>query len=331
MVAVSLQRRWQTSGRSRERLLTGNPVWAAPRSSKQLGEAEETNTQLKALAGGVRSRMAALIRWNKVLSARLQSQVEQLERLNRLRKFVSPQVAEVVIATDEASSLSHRREIAALFCDLRGFTAFSDTAAPESVLEVLRVYHQAMGELIEKFGGTIEHRAGDGIMVIFNAPLPCRDPGMSAVRLAVAMRKRMKALTTKWRKLGYQLGFGIGISLGYATLGTVGCEGRFDYVANGRAVNLASRLCDEASDGQILLSERAYDAVKERITTSYIGELALKGFRQPLKTFDVVELGRRRSLSRRAQGDKRHAANDQKRPSQLDWREWLSEEEIRNY
>lgn len=331
MVAVSLQQRWRMNGRSRERTLAAGPECAAPLSAKRFPEAEETNMQLKAFAGNLRSRMASLIRWNKVLTSRLQSQVEQLERLNRLRKFLSPQVAEVVITSDEESSLSHRREIAALFCDLRGFTAFSETAAPESALRVLRVYHHAMGELIHAFGGTIEHRAGDGIMVIFNAPLPCPNPAMHAVRLAVAMREKMKDLTTEWRKLGYELGFGVGVSLGYATLGMVGCEGRFDYVANGRAVNLASRLSDEAADGQILLSERAYDAVKGRVETVCIGELTLKGFRQPLKTFDVVELRRRRSSTRRTQGDQSHAADHQKRPSQLDWSEWLSEEEIRNY
>lgn len=325
------QQIWQVSGRSRERSFSAGHGCISSLSLRRAREVDETKIQLKAVAGSLRSRVSTLIEWNKALSLRLQSQLEQLERLSRLRKFLSPQVAEVVISSDEQSELSYRREIAALFCDLRGFTSFSDSASPGAVLDVLRDYHQAMGTLIDEFGGTIEHRAGDGIMVIFNAPLPCRDPAMKAVGLAVAMRDRMRGMTKAWRTLGYDLGFGVGVTLGHATLGMVGCEGRFDYVANGRAVNLASRLSDQARDGQILISELAYDAVKERVEVVCIGQLNLKGFRQQVQAFNVVGLICSRASARRPYGDQGHASDDQKRASQLDWSQWLSEEEIRNY
>lgn len=319
------QLRWQVHGRNRGRSLLAGHACLSSFSLRRAREVDDTKIQFKAFARGLSSRISALIEWNKMLSLRLQSQVEQLDRLNRLRKFLSPQVAEVVISSDEQSALSYRREIAALFCDLRGFTAFSDSASPGAVLDVLRDYHQAMGTLIDEFEGTIEHRAGDGIMVIFNAPLPCGDPAMQAVGLAVAMRDRMQEITKAWRKLGYDLGFGVGVSLGHATLGMVGSEGRFDYVANGRAVNLASRLSDQAMDGQILISEMAYDAVKERVEAICIGKLTLKGFRQQVKAFNVVGLTRRRSSTRCPQGDQGHASDNQKRAPQLDWSQWLSE------
>ncbi len=328
---MNTQQRWRANGRSRGRPLAAGHAFSSSLSLRRLRRVDETNIQFKAFAGNLRSRISALIKWNKVLSSRLQAQLEQLERLNRLRKFLSPQVAEVVIASDEESTPSYRREIAAMFCDLRGFTAFSDSASPEAVLEVMRVYHQAMGELIDRYGGTIEHRAGDGIMVIFNAPLPCNDPALQAVQLAVAMRNRMRDLIKNWQKFGYELGFGVGLSLGYATLSMVGSEGRLDYVANGRVVNLAARLSDEAVDGQILLSERAYVAVKERVETRCIGDLVLKGFRQQVKAFNVISLNSRASLSGPAHGDESHTRNDQHGATQLDWSQWLSEEEIGNY
>lgn len=238
----------------------------------------------------------------------------------------------MIVSEENDSKLSsHRREIAALFCDLRGFTAFSDSAPPEAVLNVLRDYHQAMGELIDEFQGTIEHRAGDGIMVIFNAPLPCNDPALQAVQLAVAMRNRMRDLSEDWQKFGYELGFGVGMSLGYAILSMVGSEGRFNYVANGRVVNLASRLSDEAADGQILLSERAYDAVKERVQTDCIGDLTLKGFRQQVKAFNVIILKSETASTSGSHRDEGHARNNKQRATQLDWSQWLPEEEIGDY
>ncbi len=329
---MNLRQRWQNRSRRREHALAAASFWSEPIDSRPLLNAEKPNAALKTIAGNLRAPVDALVKMNQVLASRLQSQMEQLERLRRLRKFVSPQVADVIITGCDNSELSsERREISALFCDLRGFTAFSDSAQPEAVLEVLRVYHQAMGELIDQHGGTIEHRAGDGIMVIFNAPMPCRDPAMQAVRLALAMKKRMCALTKGWKKLGYELGFGVGMSLGYATVGTVGSEGRLDYVANGRVVNLASRLSDEAADGQVLLSERAYDAVRERVDTEFVGELELKGFRQQVKTFNVLGLSRRKRSASSSDGDQGHAGNNQQGAAKLDWSQWLAEEEVGHY
>lgn len=186
------------------------------------------------------------------------------------------------------SPTHHRTLIAILSCDLRGFTAFSEIAEPEEVMKVLQAYHRSMGQLIHAHGGTIDHRAGDGIMVIFNDPLPCDDPAGNAVRLALAMREQMNTLCNAWRRLGHHLGFGVGISLGYATVGVVGYEGRYDYTANGSSVNLAARLADEALDGQILLSQRAQTAIDGAVPTKAVGELELKGFRGPTTVFALL-------------------------------------------
>lgn len=186
------------------------------------------------------------------------------------------------------SPTSHRTLIGILSCDLRGFTAFSETAEPEEVMKVLQAYHQSMGQLIHAHGGTIDHRAGDGIMVIFNDPLPCDDPAGSAVALAIAMRERMNTLCDTWHRLSYHLGFGVGISLGYATVGVVGYEGRYDYTANGSNVNLAARLADEAQDGQILLSQRAHNEIDGAVPTEAVGELELKGFRGLTPVFELL-------------------------------------------
>lgn len=183
---------------------------------------------------------------------------------------------------------SHRTLVAILSCDIRGFTSFSETAEPEEVMKVLQAYHQLMGQLIHAQGGFIDHRAGDGIMVIFNDPLPCRDPAGNAAVLAIAMRERMRTLCEAWRRLGYHLGFGVGVSLGYATVGVVGYEGRYDYTANGASVNLASRLADEARDGQILLSQRAHTEIDASVPTELIGDLKLKGFSGLTTVFELL-------------------------------------------
>jgi len=235
------------------------------------------------------SQAGELASWNRELEKRVTAQVDELERLGRLRRFLSPQVADAVVSTGEESLLgSHRALIATVFCDLRGFTAFCESAEPEEAIEVLQTYHQAMGMLIHEHGGTIDHRAGDGIMVIFNDPLPCEDAAGTALAMAVRMRDRMAALSAEWRKIGHRLGFGVGISLGYATVGMVGFEGRYDYTANGSTVNLAARLCDEAGNGEILLSSRAYSAVEDRIEAAPSEELMLKGFHAPLEVFRVT-------------------------------------------
>ena len=247
--------------------------------------------RIKSLYDQVQAQAAKLSEWSATLETRIEEQVAQLDRLSRLRRFLSPQVADLIVeAGDDSILQSHRREIATLFCDLRGFTAFSETGEPEEVMEVLQRYHETMGRLIYEHDGAIDHRAGDGIMIIFNDPVLCDEPALRAVRLALTMRLAMRPLTEEWRKLGHDLGFGVGVSLGYATLGMVGFEGRYDYTANGSAVNLAARLCDEARDGQILISGRAYATLDGAIEVEPLGSLDLKGFHRPIEAHSVVSL-----------------------------------------
>ena len=247
--------------------------------------------RIKSLYAQIQAQADELVEWNSKLESRVQAQVEELENMGRLKRFLSPQVADLIVSSGDESVLdSHRSQIAALFCDLRGFTAFSETAEPEDVIDVLQTYHEGMGRLIYDYQGTIDHRAGDGIMAIFNDPLPCEEPALQAIRLALAMRDEMQRCAEEWRKLGHDLGFGVGISLGYATLGLVGFEGRYDYCANGSVVNLAARLSDEATDGQILISQRACNAVSEQVETDEVGEMSLKGFANPVRVFDVRAL-----------------------------------------
>ncbi len=242
-------------------------------------------------AAHLEAQSQQLADWNQTLEQRVQEQLVELERIGRLKRFFSPQLAELIVSSGGEKLLeSHRREITVVFCDLRGFTAFSETAEPEEVMGVLREYHTALGTLIFRFEGTLEHFAGDGIMVFFNDPLPCPDPEARAVRMATAMRQQMSELTEKWRRRGYQLGFGVGIAQGYATLGKIGFEGRFDYGAIGTVTNLASRLCSEAQGGQILINQRVYAAVAELVEVEPAGELSLKGFHKPVPTFNVLEL-----------------------------------------
>jgi class 3 adenylate cyclase len=218
-------------------------------------------------------------------------QVAQVERLGRLKGFFSPQLAEVILSpSNEKLLASHRREITVVFCDLRGFTAFSETAEPEEVIGVLAEYHAEMGEEIFRFEGTLERFAGDGLMVFFNDPLPCADPSARAVRMALAMRERAQALAHDWRKRGYQLGFGVGIAQGYATLGAIGFEGRWDYAAIGAVTNLAARLCGEAKPGQILTNRRTLGKVENLVEAESLGAMTLKGFLQPVDTFNILGL-----------------------------------------
>jgi len=188
---------------------------------------------------------------------------------------------------DDTLLESRRGAVTVLFCDMRGFTAFSETVEPEGVMAVLREYHAVLGNLIHQFEGTVERFAGDAIMVLFNAPLPCPDPSERAVRMAVEMRRQVSTLMTKWRSLGHQIGFGIGIAHGYATLGRIGFEGRYDYGAVGSVVNLASRLCAHAKDKQILIDIKVFAAIKLSIETEPAGELTLKGFSRPVRAFNV--------------------------------------------
>jgi class 3 adenylate cyclase len=239
----------------------------------------------------IRALHDELAELNRTLEKRVQEQVAQLDRLGRLRRFFSPQLAELIVAGDTDDPLkSHRREITVVFIDLRGFTAFAETSEPEEVMTVLREYHAEMGRLIMAAEGTLERFTGDGMMIFFNDPVPVPDPAARAVRMAAAMRERIASLTEAWRKRGFDLDFGVGIAQGYATIGAVGFEGRLDYGAIGTVTNLASRLCGEAKPGQILLSQRVAGGVEEIAEVEAVGELALKGFQRPVKAFNVVRL-----------------------------------------
>ena len=226
---------------------------------------------------------------NQQLEQRVTDQVSEIKRMGRLRRFLPPQVADLIVASGAEKQLeSHRREITALFCDLRGFTGFSESSDPEDVMALLREYHAAIGEIINKYGGTLERYAGDGVMVVFNDPIPVENSALQAVLMAIDMRAAIGALIEKWRKLGHDIGFGIGVAHGFATLGTIGFEGRFDYAAIGTVSNVASRLCDEAKPGQILISPRVLVAVETHITVEPLGDFALKGIRRPLMAYNVL-------------------------------------------
>jgi class 3 adenylate cyclase len=234
-------------------------------------------------------RSQEIAKLNQQLEQRVMDQVGEIERMSRLRRFLPPQVADLIVASGTEKQLeSHRREITALFCDLRGFTGFSESSDPEDVMALLRDYHEAIDQIIIKYGGTLERFAGDGVMVIFNDPVPVENPALQAVLMALDMRSAIGALIDRWRKLGHDLGFGIGIAHGFATLGTIGFEGRFDYAAIGTVSNVASRLCDEAKPGQILISPRVLLAVDEAVTVEPVGEFALKGIRRPMMTYNVI-------------------------------------------
>jgi adenylate cyclase len=226
---------------------------------------------------------------NRDLEARVAVQVSQLERLSRLKRFFSPALAEAIVTGGADDPLkSHRREIVVVFVDLRGFTAFAETAEPEEVMSVLREYHAAMGEAVLAHEGTLERFTGDGMMIFFNDPVPVADPQARAVRMALAMRGTVEALTARWRKLGHELDFGVGIAQGYATLGAIGFEGRWDYGAIGTVTNLAARLCGEARPGQILVPRRLVGALDTLIDVEPVGELSLKGFAKPVTAFNVL-------------------------------------------
>lgn len=235
----------------------------------------------------VQAQAADLANWNQTLARRVEEQVAEIERIGRLKRFLAPQVAQLISSGDERVLESHRREVTIVFCDLRDFTPFSETAEPEEVITVLREYHKTLGALIDKFEGTIERFAGDGLLVLFNDPLPCADPSARAVRMAVEMCEQVAKLAARWRSQGHELGFGIGIAHGYATLGCVGFEGRFQYSATGTVPNLASRLCDQARNGQILVDAKVHAQVKGLAEMESVGESSLKGFHRPVKVFNV--------------------------------------------
>ena len=263
-------------------------VLARTESQLALKRARE---EIQRLAARLEDQAAQLADWNRTLEQRVAEQVAELERVGRLKGFFSPQLADLILAGGAEDPLkSHRREVTVVFVDLRGFTAFSEITEPEEVMRVLNEYHAGMGKLILAYEATLEHFAGDGIMVFLNDPVPVPNPAERAVRMALEMRDCLEILTRTWRKQGIELGFGIGIAHGYATMGAIGFEGRWQYGVIGTVANLASRLCDEARGGQILLSQRVYAQVEELVEAEPVGELTLKGLHRPVTTYNVLRL-----------------------------------------
>jgi adenylate cyclase len=258
-------------------------------NARLLRELRESYRLVQQQATKLEAQSEELSKLNQQLEARVADQVGEIERMGRLRRFLPPQVADLIVASGTEKQLeSHRREITALFCDLRGFTGFSESSDPEDVMALLAEYHAAIGTTINKYSGTLERYAGDGVMVIFNDPVPVENPALQAVLMALDMRSAIEALMEKWRLLGHDIGFGIGIAHGFATLGTIGFEGRRDYAAIGTVSNVASRLCDEAKPGQILISARVLLAVDKAVTVEPVGEFELKGIRRPMAAFNVL-------------------------------------------
>jgi class 3 adenylate cyclase len=242
--------------------------------------------RIKSLYDEVQRQKAELAQWNRRLEQRVADDVEQLERVGRLKRFFSPQLAEAIVGGGAADPLqSHRREITVVFLDLRGFTAFTETADPEEVMGVLAEYHAAMGRLILAHEGTLERFTGDGIMVFFNDPQPVADPAARAARMALAMQREVAGLAAGWARRGYELAMGIGIAQGFATIGRIGFEGRIDYGAIGTVTNLAARLCGEARGGDILVAQRVMAALEGSFALEPAGELVLKGFHRPVPAF----------------------------------------------
>ena len=240
------------------------------------------------LLGELRQRTDEVAELNRGLEARVAEQVEELGRVGRLKRFLAPQLAELIVSQgDEKILQSHRREIVVVFCDLRGYTAFTETSEPEEVLDFLREYHGALGPLVSQFEGTLDQFSGDGIMVFFNDPVPIPNPAERAVQMAMAMREAAGSLIATWRERGRQLGFGAGIAQGYATLGQIGFSERSGYTAIGTVCNVAARLCAEAKDGQIMLSQRVNAGLKGSVATEQVGALALKGLTQPVVAYNV--------------------------------------------
>lgn len=239
----------------------------------------------------VRTQAREIEALNQSLERRVETQTREIDRLGRLKQFLPPHIAEMVVSDGHDSLLnSHRRYIACLFCDLREFTALSEEIEPEEVIAILQSYHDQIGRLVMMHRGTIGFRAGDGLMVFFNDPVPCDEPVLDAVKLALDICAEFRTIREQWTRLGHPIGLGIGIASGYATMGPVGFEGRADYTAIGGAVNIASRLCDQAADGQILLNQRAYRDVEGKVKAEHVGASKLKGVRNPVETYAVLGL-----------------------------------------
>ncbi|MDX6249851.1 MAG: adenylate cyclase [Kribbellaceae bacterium] len=254
--------------------------------------------RIKRYQDTIKRQAGELTAWNQELESRVQTQVSQLQRMGRLRRFLSPQLAELIVDSGDESFLeSHRREIVVVFCDLRGFTTFAEASEPEEVMGVLTEYHQALGDLIFRFEGTLERFAGDGLMVFFNDPVRCDDGPLRAIRMSVAMRTRVRGLAESWARRGHDLGLGIGIAQGYATLGKIGFDGRLDYAAIGSVTNLAARLCADALAWQILVTERVYAAAGGAVVGEDGGYRELRGFSRTVHTFNVKGIDNARTVS----------------------------------
>ena len=245
--------------------------------------------RIKHLQDEVHAQAVELAKWNEELETRVDEQVQQLERLGRLKGFFSPQLAQAIVEGGEELLKTHRREISVVFIDLRGFTSFIDSAEPEEVMEMLNRYHKDMGEIVLRHEGTLERFAGDALMIFFNDPMPVEDPASKAVQMAIEMQAAFKPIATLWEKRGFDLGLGCGIAQGYATLGMIGFEGRRDYAAIGNVTNLAARLCGEAKSGQILLDRKTLASLDEKIKTEALEPLQLKGLSHPVPVFIVTE------------------------------------------
>ena len=239
----------------------------------------------------IKAQAAELRELNRTLEQRVEAQVTELERLRRLQRFLSPQIADAILSSgDESVLASHRRQVAVFFCDLRGYTNFADSVEPEELMGVLGEFHTVIGRLVEQFDATVGFLAGDGVELFFNDPIEIADPAQRAVRLGCALRDEMSELRFRWLKRGYELDFGVGIAFGYATLGEIGFEGRSDYAAIGAVTNLAARLCDEAAGGQILVSQRTLAEIEEDVEAEEAGVFTLKGFARPIPAFNVVAM-----------------------------------------
>ena len=246
--------------------------------------------RIKSLQDQVKTQAAQIAQWNQTLEQRVQEQVGQIDRLGRLKRFFSPQLAEAIVAGGEDLLKAHRCEISVVFIDLRGFTTFTDRAEPEEVMEMLHAFHAVMGRLVLEYGGTLERFAGDSIMVFFNDPVPLDKPAEAAVRMAISMQQAFLPLAAQWHQRGFELGLGCGVAQGYATLGQIGFEGRWDYAAIGSVTNLAARLCSEASGGQVLVDRKIMGKVETLVHAEPTGPLALKGLLHPVPAFRLTGL-----------------------------------------
>jgi adenylate cyclase len=262
---------------------------AKPFDRQELLTRVDSLLRIKRYHDTIKSQAAELRELNRTLEERVQRQLQELERLQRLRRFLSPQLADAVVASGDESILrTHRRQVAMLFADLRGWTSFVDAAEPEELIRVLGEFHGVIGTLVKRFEATVGFIQGDGVQLFFNDPIEVPDAALRSVRLACALRDEMAELTPRWRKLGYDLDVGAGLALGYATCGEVGFESRSDYAALGTVTNLASRLADEAAAGEILIAQRLYAEVEDAVDVESAGEFALKGFQRPVPAFNVV-------------------------------------------